>query len=451
MLLRRHNQAPITLAFQRDFRTAALVGFYTGAIYPFLGRIARGDLHCTPLQLSLMMAAPFIGNLFSPVWAQQMEGKAKMPFAVLSWIVGRGLLVLMAFVTRSWPFVIIVSLSAVIMTVSTPAYVSIMKDMYPDHLRGRLMAYIRMGLSSISLVTALVVGRLLDQISYRWVFPVGAVIGVLAALSFSQIIIPQRRHGEMEEPDAAEASKPTLADTFAIFRDDRNYRWFSLSLFVYGFGNLLVQPLYTLFQVDTLHITNTQVANMANLSSIIAIMGYVYWGKFLDRKGALTTVLVSTLMVGLINVVYLFATRVEHLYLAAIISGGCFAGVELSYLNAVLTFADRNRIAQYQSIHSALLGIRGTLAPFLGPVLMGWVGMRGTFGISLGMILLGAAMQYFGVTNNHVESGFSRSARPQPSFRPLAQLRNRYTHGETPKPVDAPSRRTPESDKEPVP
>ncbi|MBW3623877.1 MAG: MFS transporter [Armatimonadetes bacterium] len=391
MLRRRKTTSPITEAYQWDLRTALLAGFYMGSIQPFLAKIARGDLHASAFQLSLMMAAPFIGNLFSPLWAQQMEGKSKMPFAVWSWTVARGLLIFLAFVSSSWPFVLLVALSSITMTVATPAYVSIMKDIYPDTLRGRLMSYIRVFMQGMAFITALVVGRLLDLTSYQVIFPIGAVFGIAAAWTFSRIRIPRRA----ELPEFY--IRPSIKSTLNILREDRNYRWFAFSVFVYGFGNLLVQPLYTLFQVDVLHITNTQVANMANLQSITAILGYFYWGRFLDRRGALPTVLISTLLVGMINVVYLTAGRVEHLYLAAIIAGISFSGIELSYLNATLTFADRSRIAQYQSIHSALLGVRGTIAPLLGPVLMHAVGLRGAFAVSLVMILIGAAMQYFGV------------------------------------------------------
>jgi MFS family permease len=394
MLFRKRNSSPVSAAYKWDQRTALLAGVYMGAIQPFVGRIARGDLHCTPFQLSLMTAAPFIGYLFSPFWARQMEGRAKMPFAVWSWVVARSLFLLIAFVTQPLPFALLIALSALVMTVSTPAYASIMKDVYPDKVRGRLMGYIRVGLQTMAFFTALVVGRLLDHISYRWIFPVGGLAGVAAAWAFSRIPLPRRSPPADSEPAG-------VLQTLAILKDDHNYRWFGLSIFVYGFGNLLVQPVYTLYQVDHFHITNTQVANMANIQSIVAIVGFFYWGKFLDRKGSLPTVLISTLLVGMINVVYLLATRVEHLYFAAMMSGVSFAGIELAYLNATLTFADRHRIAQYQSLHSALLGIRGTIAPFLGPVLVHLIGMKGSFAFSLGMILAGAAMQYFGVRGHY--------------------------------------------------
>jgi MFS transporter, DHA1 family, staphyloferrin B biosynthesis exporter len=392
VLFRRRTPSPITEAYKWDLRTALLAGLYTGSIQPFIGRIARGDLDCTPFQLSLMMAAPFVGNLFSPLWARQMEGKSKMPFAAGSWAVARGLLFFLAFTTSAWPFVLLVALSSLVMTVATPAYASIMKDIYPDALRGRLMGYIRVFLQGMAFFTALVVGRLLDLFHYQYIFPIGAVAGIAAAWTFSRVPIPRR-------PEAQEngGPPPSIRSTLSILKEDKNYRWFALSVFVYGFGNLLVQPLYTLFQVDVLHITNSQVANMANLQSITAIMGYFFWGRFLDRRGSLTTVLISTLLVSMINVVYMLAFNVETLYLAAIIAGISFSGIELSYLNATITFADRSRIAQYQSIHSALLGVRGTVAPLLGPVVMHAVGLRGAFAVSFGIILLGAAMQYFNV------------------------------------------------------
>jgi hypothetical protein len=385
LFLKHRPASQVYEAYRWDTRASLLAGIYVGAISPFIGRIARGDLHCTPFQLSLIAAAPFIGNLFTPVWARQMEGKAKMPFAVWSWMIGRGILLFLAVVSRSWPFVLIVSLSSMILTINVPAYAAMMKDVYPDRLRGRLMGYTRVSLQVAGLATALVAGRALDRFGYRVLFPIGAAAGIFGAWAFSRIPLPRR------EDDGVPPSS-RLRDTFSILRADRRYRWFMISIFLYGFGNLMVQPVYILFQVDRLRITNTQVANLANVQSVAAVITFFYAGRFLDRKGSLLTTFVSILAVCAINLSYLLAFRVEHLYLAAVAGGVANAGIELAYINAILLFADRGRIPQYQAVHSSLLGVRGAIAPFCGSALMYVLGMRGTFALSLGMIVMGAAI-----------------------------------------------------------
>jgi MFS family permease len=379
-------------AYFYDSLAALLVGVYSGSIFPFLGRIARGDLHASAVQISLMSAAPFVGNLFSPVWARQMEGRAKLPFVVWSGLAARGLFLLMPLAVTPALFVSIAFGSLVIGTVASPAYTSIMKEVYPDTSRGRIMGYIRVGAQLASLLAALSVGRLLDIVSYRVIFPIAGACGVLGALVFSRM--PTR-----EKQDSG--PKFSVFDTLLIFRDDPNYRWFAMSVFATGFGNLLASPVYTIFQVDRLHITNTQVANLANLTSLVSIGFYFVWGRYIDSRGPLKTVLVNVILGATVPLVYLSANSVYDLLPAAFIQGVTWAGIELSYINSILVFADERRVAQYQALHSALLGVRGTIAPFFGAVLMDNIGIKPTFVVAFGFMVAGVLMQALGVRKKY--------------------------------------------------
>lgn len=311
-----------------------------------------------------------------------------MPFVLWSWSMARVLILFMGLATRSLPFVLIASGCMFLGTIATPAYTSIMKEVYPDRQRGRLMGNIRMALQATTLTATLIVGRALDVISYQIIFPAAALLGLMAVWTFGRI----RTRPVQEEPETF-----SVWDTLSILKTDSNYRWFGLSVFVYGFGNLMAQPVFTIYQVDTLHITNTEVANLANVASAVAIVAYVYWGRYLDRHGPLQGVAASVLFAAAVPLVYLFATQVWVLYLAAVATGITVAGIDLSYINSILTFADDRRIAQYQSIHSLLLGIRGFVGPFAGAALMHVVGVQGVFVLSFLFILAGYFLQTLGV------------------------------------------------------
>ncbi|MGQ9524733.1 MAG: MFS transporter [Armatimonadota bacterium] len=375
-----------------DSIAAVLVGLYSGAIFPFLGRIARGDLHASAFEISLMSAAPFIGNLFSPVWARQMEGRAKVPFVVWSGLGSRALFLLMPLAVNPALFVSIAFGSMIIGTIAAPAYASVMKDIYPDDCRGRVMGYIRIGAQAASLSAALCVGRLLDVVSYRIVFPIGAAAGIAGAIAFSRI-----RASDGEASDV----RFGVFDTLRIFRDDPNYRWFALSVFTTGFANLLASPVYTIFQVDELHISNTQVANLSNLTSLVSIAFYFFWGRYLDRHGPLRTVLLNVIFGAMVPIIYIRANSVYDLIPAAVCQGISWAGIELSYINSILFFADQRRVAQYQALHSALLGVRGTIAPFTGAFLLNQIGIKPTFAVAFCISVAGVLMQTLGVRKKY--------------------------------------------------
>jgi MFS family permease len=384
-------------SFRWDVLAGACNGAYMGMVFPFVVRIARGDLAAPESAIAVLTAAPFIGNLLSPIWARQMEGRSKIPFVIGSWLPARSLLLLMPFVLgRPWLFVALVSGLQFIGTISTPAYTSLMRDIYPDRARGRLMGYVRVAVQALTFVSTLITGRLLDHgIPFGIVFPLAGLLGFCGALSFWRVRpLPEEVAAAEAAPPRVLSTREFVLDTLAVLRENVSYRWFALSVFAYGFGNLMVMPLYALYQVDVLHITNTQIANLANFTSLCSIFGFIFWGRFIDRHGAPITVLLGIVLFALVPIVYLLANSVNVLFFAAALSGLGGAGIELSYLQSILLYAERERTAQYQSLHSLLLGVRGVAAPLLGIPLMKALGFPPVFVLALLLMLVGGVMQW---------------------------------------------------------
>lgn len=383
-------------AYRRDAVASILGGIYTGAIFPFIGFIARDRLGASVGLIGLMTAAPFLGHMFALFYANAMEGRRKMPFVVWSRAVARALFIFALFVSTPLAFAVMVAAVQIIATVALPAYVSVLREIYPDDHRGRIMGYIRVGLAFTTFLATLLVGPLLTVVSFRYVFPIAGMVGVASALTFGTI-----RTSPVNRDYARSHQKPMLRflwSTLRILRDDLNYRWFAISVFTFGFGNLMVMPLYPVYQVDRLHITAAQVAVLASTSTLIWMFSYLYWGKYVDRRSPLKAVAVNVLMVSLVPFTYFLATDVWMLLPAAIISGITMGGIELSYFNSILYLSDAGRESQYQALHSFLLGIRGTIAPFVGAALVvsfkaGGMDVRYVFLIAMGLMLLGCGMQ----------------------------------------------------------
>ncbi|GAB4458906.1 MAG: hypothetical protein OHK0029_20810 [Armatimonadaceae bacterium] len=385
-----------------DLRAGAFTGLYVGMTFPFFVKIARDQLEATGLAIALMAASPFIGNLFSPLWARQMDGKDKMPFCAGSWVIARALFLLMPLALMANVFVGLVIAQQMIVTVSSPAYASLMRDIYPNRARGRLMGYVRVGAQLCTFFATLITGRLLDGgVSYRWLFPIASIFGLLAAWSFSKVRpLPEAANQPVMPKTSA---WQFVRETLSILKYNAAYRWFALSVFVYGFANLAVQPLFQLFQVDRLNISSTEIANLANITALFSIVGSFFWGRFMDKFNPAVTVMVAISIVALIPLVYLMAGAVWVLYFAAALAGFGFSGIELSYLSSILLYSEPGRTAQYQSLHSLLLGVRGVLASLLGVRLMQVFGYEPVFIGALITMVIGAGLQWLAVreSRNH--------------------------------------------------
>jgi MFS family permease len=408
-LIRKQVPNQARHAFRVDLIASLLAGLYTGAVFPFIGVIARRDLHANSLILALMIAAPFIGNLMALFWAQAMEGRKKVPFVKWAHTGARLMVMLSFFAVGAWPFALVMSGCQIIGTIAMPAYAAIMKDVYPDDQRGKLLGLTRAAILAAQIASTLFASWLLTFVSYRVVFPIAALIGIAAALIFSRI------NPAEDELVVMPAEKPSPAggrlretgrfvwSTLGILRDDQAYRWFALSVFTYGFGNLLTVPIIPIIQVDLLNMDTNQVGLLFNLMQVVAIFGYLYWGRYVDQRSPQRAVVLNVLLNCLIPVVYMATAIIPGanawaLLPAYVVSGLVLAGIDMSYFNALLTFAGPDNVSRYQALQSFLLGIRGTIAPFIGGALGQWLvhanqDRRWVFLIGLVFMLVGAWMQ----------------------------------------------------------
>src|SRR5439155_17912685 len=93
-------------AYRCDRLASYLAGIYTGAIFPFVGVIARERLQADALVLSLLTAAPFLGNFMALFWARAMEGRPKLPYVKWSQLAARFVCPLTFFATTPLRFAV---------------------------------------------------------------------------------------------------------------------------------------------------------------------------------------------------------------------------------------------------------------------------------------------------------------------------------------------------------
>ncbi len=404
-------------SFRVDILSMLLAGLYTGAVFPFVNVIARDDLKASPELLALITAAPFLGNLLAMFWARAMEGQRKVPWVVGSWGAARLVVMLSLFAVGAWPFALVISLAQIIGTIATPAYAAVIKEVYPDDQRGRIVSLTRAAIIAAQMVSTLIAGWLLSSTAfgplkgYQVVFPVAAIVGVAGAWIYSRVhpgesAMPREEAPEDQKSGPLDGVKGTLVfvwGTLGILKTDVAYRWFALSVFTYGFGNLLNLPILPLLQVDELHIAKWQVSLFTILTQVTMVGSYFFWGRFVDRRSPQLAVVVNIVLTTLISVVYIATGTVLPanawwLVPAFLISGIVNAGIDIAYFSALLTFAGDRDVSRYQALQSFLLGVRGSIAPFIGSAMVGvlrahQLNLRWIFVVSIVLILAGAWMQ----------------------------------------------------------
>jgi MFS family permease len=330
--------------FRKDALSSALSGVYVAIVGPYLGLVAARAMGIKGPLMAVMMAAPFLGNLLIPVWAHHLHGRPKLPFVYVPSLYARFLYLTLAFVQTARQFVLIVCVAQLLETVPVPAYSAVMERVYPSHLRGRLMSYARVARTVIAIAVAGVVGAVMDRYGYRPVFVAAAISGLCASAVFSRARVPPG--ADEVDPDSPRAR---IGDAWQIFRSDSNYRAFSISIFVYGTGNLLLLPLYPLFLANTLHMRYTQQGALASAYMIAMLVGFLGCGSLMDRFGSVRGVCACIALVALRPLIFAFAPSMSGLVVAAVLGGLSDAGIEIGYLNSIITFSPPERIPSYQA------------------------------------------------------------------------------------------------------
>jgi hypothetical protein len=100
------------------------------------------------------------------------------------------------------------------------------------------------------------------------------------------------------------------------------------------------------------------------------------WGRVIDRGSSIMLTLVNMVLTILIPIGYIAASDVWQLLPVAVITGVVNAGGELTFFTNIVQMAPRERIGEYAAAQSLLMGIRGTVAPFVASALLGLVDPR---------------------------------------------------------------------------
>lgn len=344
--------------FYYDLRSALLFGLFGGLIFPFMAIVGR-KIGATNLQIAMIVSATYVSNAFALLWTEDVLGAGRVWYVVWPNAAGRALLLLMFFVTSPMWYTILIFTYMIITAPAFPSYASIMKTNYPDAIRARLMSYVRASTAFLWIIASAAGGWYLqrDTFNYRYLFPFAAVLGFLSALQFRHIKVRRENKTRESVGGFAELSQPLRDPAFIRFL---------LAFSVFEFGLFLASPVYPLVLVDEAHISNFATGIYGAVFSSLWLLGFFFWGHFMDRYSIKSSVLLVFFIGCLIPLIYLLTRSIYILSIAQGAAGFLYAGMELVSYIVITRMAKSRDVPRYMAAHVALEGVRGAAAPFLG-------------------------------------------------------------------------------------
>ena len=238
MFFNRRIPLFIRESYYYDSKAAILWGIFWGLSLAFFPVIAR-KIGASSFQIALLTSAPFLGSLFTLYWSRLSNKRSKMKFFLRVKILARAAIFLMVLAINPWIFIAVVFLNALFEQAGSPAYTGIMKEIYPDSLRARAMGYVASEHALSAIFACYIGGFLLDRMSYRYIFPLAALIGIYSLAHFRKIKTQTKNKTRNSKPQGFLPS-----EAINVFRKDRSFFYYSLIFFIFGFGCLLAMPLF---------------------------------------------------------------------------------------------------------------------------------------------------------------------------------------------------------------
>jgi MFS family permease len=358
------NWAPARVRrnFRIDTFSAICGGVYIAVLVTFMPIVVR-RLGGSTTDVAIVIAAPFVGHLLSPISSYLLLGFPQVRVVAGTVTVARATF-LAGVLVAATPLMLAMTtvVSFIISIANISAYTALMHGIYPDRERAQAMANVRIGGAIAGIAAAAVAGTFIDVIPAAWVFAAAALVGLPGAIAFFLV---------RYEGSAKVATRRSLS---VIARDvwaDHKYRRLLLSFTVFGMGNLMNVAVYPILLVDHFNASNSFIGAMTAVSSATMIVAYLIWGRMIDRGSSIRLTLLNTVVTLLIPIGYIAAADVWLLIPVAIVAGIVNAGGEITFFTNIVQIAPGDKIGEYATAQSLLMGIRGTAAPFIAAALLG--------------------------------------------------------------------------------
>ena len=380
-----HSPELVRRNFRIDVFGGVCAGLYAAVLLAFMPVVVR-RMGGSSFEVALVVAAPFIGHLLSPIGIYLLSGLPAVRVVAGVVTASRAVFIAGVLVATTPLMLAMTTLAFWVITISNiAAYTAVMAAIYPGSERAQAMGKVRIGASIAGIAAAATAGIVIDVVPATYVFAAAALLSLPGAIGFFWI---------RDEGRTATAGRRS---TFAVAREiwnDHRYRRLLTANTVFGLGNLMNVVIVPIMLVDHFNAPNSFVGATAALASMTAIVAYLFWGRMIDRGSSLQLSAYGSSLLLLVPLTYMFAPSIWFLVPLAVIQGIVSACFEITYHTNVVQAAPPGRVLDYATAQSFLLGIRGTIAPFAASLLMTLIEPRMVLAVAIAFMVVGLSLYY---------------------------------------------------------
>jgi len=370
--------------------------------------------------IGLRTALPALINVFVQVPAARLvEGEADRRRVLLLWQwlmrVPVFFMVFAPLLPEPWRAGSVIGLAvagAVPTAVATVSFTAVFADIVAPRDRAQVVSVRNALLAATTTATLLVAGQVLDllpfPLGYQAVFTVSFVSSMVSLYYLARVVVPQSAAGapeaEQPRPTAARRKQPRptaarrkqpglpmdLLRSMQNLLTHRDLSRFTLAAFVFHWGLYFPIPLYAIYRVRTLGLSEGWIGALSMFESAVTIVAYFAWGRLAQRHSSRFILLAGVLLVSFFPIGTALSSTPVPLLLVSAVAGLAAPAFNLGLFNGLLEVAPAERRATFVAVFNVLMNVAAFVSPLLGTSAADWLGIREA-------LLIGGALRIAGV------------------------------------------------------
>jgi MFS family permease len=331
--------------------------------------------------------------LFTLPAARFMEGvKDRKPWLTGTLALSRVTYLLIAIVPWVLPqeiaaiaIVTLVVIQAIPLALFNTAFMTMIGDICPPDRRTSLFAMRTTLLSACVAISAFLSGLFLDRVPFPLNYQLLNLFG-FALAQFSTYLVHRITYQPLPRPVehtgaeidiAASAPKPRInwAGIKTSLRENRAFVNFNIATFVCWFGAWGAGPLYTIYLIGQLGLSNSWLGTNSTLAQIAVVLSAQLWNRIIKRKGNLWVVMRNVLLTGLYPWLIVLLPWPAPLLVIGFANTLNDTGIGLAHTSVFLDLIPANKRNSFIASHSTLMNVGAMLAPLLATPLADVIGV----------------------------------------------------------------------------
>ncbi len=388
----------ISRVTQWSFICTRLMGTPCWCLLNMLVFILYKNIHLTPLQIIVIVALKPAASLLSPYWCQSIYQR---PHNIVPNLIGANFLrhlpfLFVPWINSAWYMIIAFGMNMVLARATIPAWMELFKSNLPDKKEqtvgyGTMIDYIGNAVFSVA------IGYLLDYYPHiwKWLFFFTAALGALSTCTLLSIPTPDLLSSlnkiSLSFSNIREKTMRPWKQVWQLLLEDKKFALFQVGFMFGGGGLMVMQPALPQLFIDNLHLSFVEMGlAIAFCKAIGVLFSSSLWANYFRRVHIFQFCTLVTFFAALFPFFLLASSfHIFLLYIAYIFYGIMQAGSELNWHMSGLVFAKEKDSSIYSITNILTVGIRGSILPLLGGILLESI-------YPLGVMLFGALLCLLG-------------------------------------------------------